>query len=141
MYGKYVAELSRTERDLYWQDDKVVGRLFGLEDADMPGSIEDFDSYMHDMLTGDDLHVTDAAREIGVQIVLRPPVPVQFRVLLELVNQITVGLLPGRIRRGYGLSWDPVRHVALHGGAAYLKRVLVPVLPEKLRLTPTARAA
>ena len=44
------------------------------------------------------------------------PCPLQARPLLELVNQITVGLLPGDIRRQYGLSWDPARSVALHGG-------------------------
>lgn len=141
VYGKYVRALSRSERDAYWQDYKVIGRLFGLRDADMPDAIEDFDAYMHDMLTGDVLEVSEQARELGIQIVLKPPVPAQFRVLLELVNQITVGLLPGRIRRGYGLSWDPVRAVALHGGAEYVKRVLVPVLPEKLRVVSSARAA
>jgi uncharacterized protein (DUF2236 family) len=73
--------------------------------------------------------------------VLRPPVPLHFRPLLELVNQITVGLLPGSIRRMYGFSWDPLRAAALHGGAEYVKRVLVPVLPERVRTVPVARAA
>jgi hypothetical protein len=41
----------------------------------------------------------------------------------------------------YGFSWDPVRAVALHGGAEYVKRVLVPVLPERVRTVPVARAA
>ena len=67
------------------------------------------------------------------QIVMRPPVPLHLRPLLELVNQITVGLLPGEIRRGYGLSWDPARSVALHGGAEYVRRVIVPLLPARLR--------
>ena len=58
------------------------------------------------------------------------------RPLLELANQITVGLLPGEIRRGYGLSWDPARSVALHGGAEYVRRVVVPLLPSRL---PRAR--
>ena len=37
--------------------------------------------------------------------------------------------------------WDPVRAVALHGGAEYVKRVVVPVLPERVRMLPLARAA
>ena len=72
---------------------------------------------------------------------LRPPVPLRLRPLLELANQITVGLLPPRVREQYGFSWDPVRSVALHGGAEYVKRVLVPVLPERVRMLPMARAA
>jgi hypothetical protein len=42
------------------------------------------------------------------------------------VNQITVGWLPGDIRRQYGFSWDPLRAAALRGGAEYVKRVAVP---------------
>jgi len=141
VYGKYVRRLSRDERDAYWQDYKQIGRLFGLRDAEMPDAIEDFDDYMADMLAGSDLHITPRARELAIQIVMRPPVPLRVRPLLELANQITVGLLPGEIRRGYGLSWDPARSVALHGGAEYVRRVLVPLLPERLRLTPRARAA
>jgi hypothetical protein len=45
------------------------------------------------------------------------------------------------IRRGYGFSWDPARSVALHGGAEYVKRVVVPLLPERLRVTPRAPRA
>jgi len=141
VYERYVRKLSRDERDAYWQDYKVIGNLFGLDDSDMPERIEDFDAYMHDMLTGDDLFITDEARELAVQIVLHPPVPLAARPLLELANQITVGLLPPDIRRGYGLSWDPVRGIAARGGAEYLKRVLVPVLPDRLRYVSSSRVA
>ena len=64
---------------------------------------------MRGMLDGGDLHVTPEARELAIQIVMRPPVPLRVRPLLELVNQITVGLLPRDIRRQYGLRWDPAR--------------------------------
>jgi uncharacterized protein (DUF2236 family) len=134
VYDKYVRRLTRDERDAYWQDYRLVGEQFGLRPDEMPGSIEDFDAYMHAMLTGEDLFITDQARELALQIVLRPPVPLHMRPMLELVNQITVGLLPGDIRRGYGLSWDPARSVALHGGAEYVRRVLLPLLPGKFRL-------
>ncbi len=85
-----------------------------------------------------ELVVTPQARELAIDIVLRPPVPLHLRPLLELVNQITVGLLPPRVREQYGFSWDPVRAVALHGGAEYVKRVVVPVLPERVRMLPMA---
>src|SRR5215211_758473 len=141
VYDKYVRGLSRDERDRYWQDYKLIGRLFGLEDHEMPDAIEDFDDYMRGMIEGGDLCITPEARELAIDIVMRPPVPLKVRPLLELANQITVGLLPGDIRRGYGLSWDPARSVALHGGAEYVKRVVVPLLPARLRLKPSLRAA
>jgi len=141
VYQKYVGRLSPAEREAYWQDYKVVGRLFGLRDADMPRSLDDFDAYMRAMVEGDDLHVTPRARELAVELLLRRPVPLPFRPVRELVNQITVGLLPGEIRREYGLWWDPARSVALHAGAEYVRRVVVPLLPAQLRFAPVARAA
>jgi uncharacterized protein (DUF2236 family) len=141
VYSKYVRRLDRDARDALWRDYRVVGRHFGLTDAEMPETIEGFDAYMDAMLGSGDLLVTPQARELAVDIVLRPPVPLRLRPLLELVNQITVGLLPAPIRRMYRFSWDPVRAAALHGGAEYVRRVLVPVLPERVRTIPVARAA
>ena len=39
----------------------------------MPAGHADFRAYMHTMIASDDLFVTDAARDLGIQIVLRPP--------------------------------------------------------------------
>ena len=134
VYDKYVRRLSDEERDAYWQDYRVIGMLFGLLPEEMPADIAGFDAYMEEMLTGGDLHISPEARELAIDIVLHPPVPLRVRPLVELVNQITVGLLPPEIRRGYGFSWDPARSVALHGGAEYVRRVLMPVLPRRLRV-------
>ena len=133
VYERYVRSLSRAERDAYWQDYKVIGREFGLADGDMPDAIEDLQDYVREMVTGPDLHVTDEARELALKIVMRPPVPLHARPLLELANFVTVGLLPARLRRMYGLSWDPARAIALRGGAEYAKRLVVPLLPDRLR--------
>jgi uncharacterized protein (DUF2236 family) len=141
VYGRYVRALDRDERDALWRDYRVVGRHFGLADADMPATIEDFDAYMAAMLASGDLYVTPEARELAIDIVLRPPVGRHLRPLVELVNQTTVGLLPAPVRRLYRFSWDPVRAVAVRGGAEYVKRVVVPVLPERVRKLPVARAA
>jgi len=141
VYERYVSSLSRAERDAYWQDYRVVGGLFGLQDDEMPADIDGFDGYMRSMIEGDDLFVTSAARELAIEIVMRPPVGLAKRPVLELVNFITVGLLPSRLRRQYGLSWDPLRALALRGGAEYAKRVLVPLAPERLRFVSSARTA
>jgi uncharacterized protein (DUF2236 family) len=140
-YGKYVRRLDRDAREGLWRDYRVVGGLFGLADRDMPATVEDFDAYMAGTLASGDLFVTAPARELATDIVLHPPVPLHLRPLVELVNQITVGLLPSEIRRLYGFWWDPLRSLALHGGAEYVKRVVVPVLPRRLARLPQARAA
>ena len=71
--------LSQAEREAYWQDYRVIGGLFGLQDHEMPADIRAFDDYMRGMLEGDDLFVTSAARELALQIVMRPPVPLTKR--------------------------------------------------------------
>jgi uncharacterized protein (DUF2236 family) len=138
-YDKYVESMSQAEREAYWQDYRIVGRLFGLKDDEMPADIRAFDEYMHEMLNGSDLYVTSAARELALQIVMRPPVGLAKRPILEVVNFITVGLLPAQLRRQFGLTWDPVRALMLRGGAEYAKRVLVPLAPGRLRFVSRAR--
>lgn len=133
VYTRYVGNLTRRERDAYWQDWRVVGSLFGLGERDMPATASKLHEYVCEMVHGDTLHVTPAARELGISIVLRPPVPPPARPLLELANFVVVGLLPSRIRRQYGLGWDPVRSVALRVGAESTKRVLLPFVPRGLR--------
>ncbi|HWT93085.1 MAG TPA: oxygenase MpaB family protein [Solirubrobacteraceae bacterium] len=141
VYQTYVRRLTRDERDAYWQDYKVIGRHFGLTDADMPDTIEDFEAYFTGMLESGDLHVSDEARELAKQIVMNPPVPLVARPLLEVVNFITVGLLPRHVREMYDLGWDPARAVALQAGAQYTKRLLLPFVPGRLRQVPQARSA
>lgn len=141
VYDRYVASLSHAQRDAYWRDYRVIGRLFGLADDEMPADVDAFDAYMRRMLDGDDLFVTPAARELAVRIVLRPPVPLARRPVREVVNFVTVGLMPSSLRKQYGLYWNPLRSLALRGGAEYAKRVLVPLAPDRVRLVPSARAA
>ena len=136
VYERYVRQLSRAERQAYWDDYRVLGSLFGLDDADMPAFFEDFRAYVASMVAGADLHVTPQARELAIEIVMRPPVPVVARPLLELANTITVGLLPAPIRSQYGFRWDPVRGLAIRAGAEWAKRLLLPALPARLRFRP-----
>jgi uncharacterized protein (DUF2236 family) len=140
VYDKYVGRLTHAEREAYWTDYKVMGRLFGLKAEDMPRTYADFADYMQRTLTSGDLVVTDTARELGKRIVLDPPVPLPARPLVELANQITVGIMPPDLRAQYRLSWDPIRALAVAGGAEYVKRVLVPLLPQRVRYVPSSRA-
>jgi len=144
VYRKYVGPLSREEEAAYWEDYKVVGRLFGLGARDLPATLGDLDDYRREMLAGGRLHVTPWARQRAREIVFEPPVPWIVRPLLETANFITVALLPDRIREGYGFSPLPpvaVRKALVAGGAEYVKRALIPMLPDRLRLVPPARAA
>jgi uncharacterized protein (DUF2236 family) len=144
VYRTYVGSLSRAEEEAYWKDYRVVGRLFGLRAGDMPRTLADLDDYRRSMLEGDRLFVTDWARARARAIVLEPPVPWVAQPLLETVNFITIALLPDRIRREYGFSPLPpavVRRALVRAGGEYVKRAVVPFLPDRLRLVPSARQA
>jgi uncharacterized protein (DUF2236 family) len=144
VYRKYVGSLTHREEAAYWEDYKVVGRLFGLSDSDLPRTLRDLDAYRRRMLEGDELVVTDWARDRARKIVLEPPVPFVARPLLETVNFVTIALLPERIRAQYRFSAMPpaiVRRAIVAGGAEYMKRAVIPLLPDRLRLVPRARAA
>lgn len=133
VYQRYVRTLTPGEREGLWQDYRVFGRMFGVPDETMPPTYDAFERYMRDMLDGDDLYVTDGARAVAKEIVMRPPVPLPARPLLELANFVTVGLLPPQIRRQYDFSWDPARGLALFGHTEYVRRLVVPLLPGRLR--------
>jgi uncharacterized protein (DUF2236 family) len=145
VYRKYVRSMSRAQEAAYWEDYKVVGELFGLQRSDMPDTLDDLHAYRREMLEGDTLLVTPWAREKARKIVLEPPIPWVARPLLETVNFITIALLPDRIRDEYGFSSllppAPLRKLLVAGGAEYVKRAVVPFLPDRLRLVPAARPA
>jgi uncharacterized protein (DUF2236 family) len=137
VYRKYVASLTTDQQAALWEDYRVIGRLFGLRDSDMPDGLDGLDRYRRELLEGDRLHVSDWARERAREIVLRPPLPWPARPLLETANFITIALLPDQIRRQYGFSPLPpaiVRKALVAGGAEYVRRAVLPVLPKRLRL-------
>ncbi len=144
VYRRYVGSLSRAEEARLWEDYKIVGRLFGLAPEQLPPTIDDLDAYRRRMLDGDELEVTDWARRRAREIVFEPPVPWAIRPLVETVNFVTIALLPDGIRRQYGfasLPPAPLRKVLVRGGSEYVKRAIIPFLPDRLRLVPSARAA
>ena len=133
VYDRYVGALDCVQRESYWEDYRVVGSLLGLADRDMPKHVGDLEAYTADMLAGDVLHVSSRARELALGIVLQPPVSVAMRPLLELMNFVTVGLLPPTLRRQYGLHWDSIRELTLRVGAEGAKRLVLPALPPAIR--------
>jgi uncharacterized protein (DUF2236 family) len=144
VYRKYVGSLSRRDEAAYWEDYKLIGRLFGLSDRELPATLTELDDYRREMLDGDRLFVGEWARRRAFEIVMRPPVPWPARPVLETVNFITVALLPEQIRRQYEFKPLPpvlVRRALVSGGAEYVKRAVLPLLPGRLRLIPVSQIA
>src|SRR3954454_6918378 len=137
VYRMYVGPLDDDARGRFWADYRVVGRLFGLRQRDMPRDLDALRTYGREMLESDRLVVTPWARTRAREIVLEPPLPVYLRPVVEAVNFVTVALLPAGIRDQYEFLPLPpawLRRALVAGGAEYVKRVIVPVVPERLRL-------
>jgi uncharacterized protein (DUF2236 family) len=141
VYQRYVTALSAAEREALWADYRLVGRQFGLRAADMPATWDDFQAYMLDMVEGEDLHVTEEARDSRCRSSCARPVPLRHAPVPRARQPITVGLLPPRLRRQYGFAWDPVRAVAVAAGRSTPGASSCPLLPERLRLVRSARQA
>ncbi|WP_051471058.1 oxygenase MpaB family protein [Patulibacter minatonensis] len=135
-FDRFVRPLRPEERDAFWRDYRVVGELFGLRQSDMPQTIAAFDAYIADMLASDRTEVIPSARAAGRQIVLRPPVPVKFRPVLKVANEITASMLPGKVRKGFGLRWDPARDLGVDVLGVWSRLVLQPLLPTTVAWTP-----
>jgi uncharacterized protein (DUF2236 family) len=140
MYRTYVRPLGSHQEEAYYQDMKVLARLFGTPDEVIPETLADFEAYKRAMLESETICVTEDARELG-RVVLRPPLPFVARPVWELVNFATAGFLPRKLREGYGFTWTPAHRALLAGSAGYVKRAVIPLLPDLVRALPTARTA
>jgi uncharacterized protein (DUF2236 family) len=144
VYELYVRSLDDHEQERFWADYRVVGRLFGLRDRDMPATLAGLRDYGDQMLDNGTLVVTPWARHRAREIVLEPPVRLYLRPVVEAVNFVTVALLPAPIREQYGFFPLPpvvLRRALVAGGAEYVKRAVLPLMPGRLRHVPAARAA
>jgi uncharacterized protein (DUF2236 family) len=138
LYQSCVGPLTPDEREGYYQDMKVLAQVFGTPLEAIPETLADFRAYMRERLSSDEIFITPTAHDIS-KTVLLPPVPLPARAAWELLNQITIGLLPPELREGYGFRNVPARGALLRLGAEPVRRVLVPLMPTLLRAIPPAR--
>lgn len=127
-YRAFVGRLEHAESQLFWQEYRTLGQLFGLPPDAMPATYEDFRSYMHRMLRGDVLFVTDDARELGRRVAFDIPVPTVGLPAKPALNLAVAGLLPSSMRMKYRILWTPLHSAAFQSMAlsARLGRPFVP---------------
>lgn len=136
-YPLFVGPLTYEEQNQYYQESKMMGYLLGLTKADMPSTVNDLYTYVHDIVHSNQLAATPQAREI-VQQVLYPPVPAALRPLLHLNLHITNALLPQPVREIYGLEWGPKRQKAFDIATISIRKTY-PHLPNTFRVFPITR--
>jgi uncharacterized protein (DUF2236 family) len=138
-YSGFVGRLTQAEAARYYAETKVQATLFGVPERLLPGTYAGFRTYVREMLEGPTLAVSDDARALAPAI-LRPPGPAAIRPVTRLAALVTAGLVPERLRWGFGLSWGPGHRAALQAVQASV-RTAVPLLPSSVRYWPHERIA
>jgi uncharacterized protein (DUF2236 family) len=135
VYERLVRRLDPGEREHLWADYRLFGRLFGMPAEVMPPTYPEFREWFDGRLAGDEIHLTDEARQIGRIVALEIPGPPQDRPALAVFNLLVIGLLPSRVRRMYGLRWTAA-HIAAFRAAVTAHRAAHPLVPTRIRRGP-----
>lgn len=137
-YDNFVQALSPVEASRYYEESKILARLFDIPEGLVPASLADFQAYMIAMFTGDQIAIGPAARALAKEILY--PRPWLLKPAGPLFRLITAGLLPAELRNAYGLGWNQRREKTFVTAALTI-RTLLPLVPRPLRVVPQARAA
>lgn len=116
-----VRPLSGEEREGLWRDYLRFGELFGMPPETAPQTHAEFRRWWDDALAGDDIHLSERARDVGHAIAFRIPLPRVRGSLAPLHNLIMLGSLPPRVRELYGLEYGPARRRAFRSAVAGLR--------------------
>jgi uncharacterized protein (DUF2236 family) len=135
----FVRELSAAEQEHYYQGSTKIARLYGIPDSVIPRNFRDFRNYMDRMIYVGPIAVGEMARELAGHI-LRPNVPMPTALGTSIIGFASVGLMPPKLRDDFGLGWGPARQFVLDA-SAFASRMILPILPDTLRVAPAARAA
>ena len=129
MHSRFLRPVRGDELARFYDESMRLAEVLGVPRDEQPESAESFRSYMRSMVGT--LQVTDEARDVA-KIVISPRVPMPTQPLAALARQLTTGLLPEPLRRGYRLPWNPAREAAF-SAACLATRQWLPRLPAQLR--------
>lgn len=138
-YETFVAPLTAEERDAYCLEASGVEAHLGIPAGRLPRNAADLEAYLDAMMASGAVTVGETARRLARDL-LEPPGLSRLPPLAWSIRLTAVGLLPPRLRDGYGFRWRRRDDVALRG-LARASRVAVRLTPPALRYWPRARAA
>jgi uncharacterized protein (DUF2236 family) len=131
VYRRFVGPLSRDEEERYYQETREAAVVFGIPADVVPPDLGAFRASVDEVLEGPALRATPEGRRL-VDDILRPPLPLRWRLPTEGVRLLTLALLPARVRELFGLRAGPAARLALVT-ASTASRAMLPVLPRRLR--------
>ncbi len=135
-----VGHLTPRERQRFHDEQKEVAEMLLLPREKIPPTPEGLRAYIEDVVAGDALVVTDAARTVA-RLFREIPKEAEWRPVLRAVAWWAFGTLPPRLRAAYGVRWSAAREAALRTSLTAL-RLMRPSIPRRWRrILPAQRAA
>jgi uncharacterized protein (DUF2236 family) len=131
VYRRFVRPLPESEEREYYEEARESSIQFGIPREVVPSDLDAFRTYVDGVLTGGELRATDDGRRL-VGEVLRPPLPLRWRLPAEGTRLITLALLPESVRAMFGLRAGPVARVAL-ASSSLASRAALPLVPSSVR--------
>jgi uncharacterized protein (DUF2236 family) len=143
----WLGGLGRDRRARFYAETRPLGRAFGIPESLLPADLEAFEAYLATMLAPDGpIHVNPTARGLA-ETILHPPLGPLIPALRGVPPRLyswtllpAIGLLPERIRDGFGLGWGP-KERAVSAWLVAGWRAWRPLIPTDWRWMPQARAA
>lgn len=136
-YDLLVGGLTLAERDRYCSEAAIMEPLLGMPAGWLPRNSAQLDTYMHEMLAGGTLVVTETSRALA-HAVLYPPQWYLAWPAFRAMQVLTIGSLPPSIRQAYGFEWR-ARDVRAFARWTALLRASLRGLPPLAREWPMAR--
>lgn len=136
-YELLVRPLTPRERDEYCAEAAIIEPLLGIPAGVLPRDQAALDAYIHGMLTGGSLAVTNTSRALA-RAVLYPPRWRAAWPAFRPMQLLTIGTLPPAIRTAYGFEWH-ARDARAFARWSRLLRASRTVLPRWAREWPMAR--
>lgn len=136
-YERLVGPLSDDQRDQYCLEAEPIVRALGARDVEVPRSWSAVQRYMAERYEDGTIAVGADARTLA-RAVLAPPFARLVAPAAHVNRLMTIGMLPGALRRQYGFEWTERHARALARWSTAIRRVR-PLLPDAMALWPEAR--
>lgn len=132
VYERCVRVMSDAEREALYQDTRRFARLFGISDAVLPRDWPAFRRYFDGVIASDLLTIGAAGKRMG-RFLLTPP-NAGVAPIWRWYETLTAGLLPDRVRAGFGMRWG--RRDRALSAATMAALQVTRFLPPQVRFVP-----
>jgi uncharacterized protein (DUF2236 family) len=141
-HGRFGVPLARIERERFWQEWRLLGRLLGVRERDLPDGLDAYEHYFEDMVQNV-LQDNDSVRGVLAAIADpgRPPLPAYARPAWSVsrlpaartLRLATIGMLHPTLRERLQLRLSRAEELELRA-LGIASRAATPVLPRQLRM-------